>query len=291
MNRRSFLNQSSLFSAALFSGISLDINARSIQKIGLSLKGWSGISDQNELESFQKIKRLGFSWVEIFARSAGNQLGDFDKTLQAIKKSGLKALSCDLPLGTGEELPENIPSLKAGLEPFAKKFSESGGRFLVCSRIPQLVRQKLSDYENLAKILNEAGEVCANSGLQFCYSAGEADFQSMNDIVPFHQLLAQCNPKKVKVKLDLGPFQKTQQSLEWLIQSNPDRFPLLELKDYDRTKNKIIQPGKGIFDFKEVLIQTQKAGFEWFSLEWPERKPLPEEDLSQAISYFKKIKF
>lgn len=290
MNRRSFLTQSSLFSAALLSGISIDLNARSIQKFGLSLRGWSGVSDQNELETFLKIKRLGFSWVELFVRSEGNQLADYDKILQAIKHSGLKAVSCDLPLGTGEELPENIPNLKSGLEAFAKKFSESGGRFLVCSRIPQFVRQKLSDYENLAKILNVAGEICANSGIQFCYSPGEADFQSMNDIVPFHQLLAQCNPKKVKVKLDLGPILKTQQSLEWLIQSYPGRFPILELKEYDKTKNRIIQTGKGTFDFKEVLIQSQRAGFEWFSLEWPERKPLPEEELSLALSFLKKIK-
>jgi sugar phosphate isomerase/epimerase len=292
MDRRSFVTLSSLLSAGLISGLAPDSEARSLRKIGLSLRGWTGINSKKGVEELNLIKKLGFNWVEFKTHSPELQYSnEVDNALEQIKKAGLKPLSFDIPLGRGEELHENTPSLKKGLEPLAQKLSEAGCRYVICNRIPQFVRQNLADYEILAQNFNEAGEMCSKYGIQFCYCPGEYDFVVQNDITPFHQLLSQCDKNKVKIKLNLGPILKMQQSLEWLIKAHSGRFPILVLTDFDTKSNQNLGPGKGSFDFKMLLNKSRQAGFESYCLEWQERRPFDYEELAFGIDYLKKLKY
>ncbi|HRH36271.1 MAG TPA: hypothetical protein PKY12_14495, partial [Catalimonadaceae bacterium] len=73
MDRRSFVTLSSLLSAGLISGLAPDSEARSLRKIGLSLRGWTGINSKKGVEELNLIKKLGFNWVEFKTHSPESQ--------------------------------------------------------------------------------------------------------------------------------------------------------------------------------------------------------------------------
>ncbi len=292
MQRRSFLKLSSSFSVGLFSIGPSWVEGKKISQFGIRLGGFGIPSIEQLDELLEGIKKAGFQFIELFPSSSGLFLGmsslDFYSLL---KKKGLKPNSCQLNYGSGEELNESSPSITAGLEPFAKEFAASGGKYIVCGSVPQFARKSWADYEVLADNLNKAGSICLKAGIQLCYRPGDYDFDTINDNIPFHFLLNFCDMEAVKIQLDLGPFLRRKESLEWYVREFPGRFPLVLLTDVDLASGKNVLYGKGDTDFKAIFSFEKMAGFVHYYVEPISSKKLDLKSLGEGITFLKSIRY
>ena len=74
-----------------------------------------------------------------------------------------------------------------------------------------------------------------------------------------------------------------------LFDQHPGRFPLLHLKDMDKTPEKAFtEVGNGVIDFKEIFKHKEKAGFQYFFVEEDKCPGSPFDSIAQSIAYIKK---
>ena len=67
------------------------------------------------------------------------------------------------------------------------------------------------------------------------------------------------------------------------------RFPLLHLKDMDKTADKsFTEVGNGVINFKEIFKHKNKAGLKYFFVEEDKCPGSPFDSITQSIFYIKK---
>lgn len=292
MQRRFFLRLSSYFSVGLFSIGPNWVEGKKISQFGIRMEGIA-IHPIEKLDEFlDSIKKAGFRFIELYPFPTGFFLGmpssDF---FSLLKKKNLKPISCQLKYGEGENSEDKNPTLIFGLEPFAKDFAAAGGKYIVCGSVPQFARKSWADYEIIAANLNKAGSICTAAGIQLCYRPGDYDFDTSNDNIPLHFLLNSCDKEKVKIQLDLGPFLRRKQNLEWYAREFPGRFPLALLTDVDLSSGKNVPFGKGDTNFKSIFSIEKQAGFIHYFLE-PINPQKPDlKSLEEGISFLKTIRY
>jgi sugar phosphate isomerase/epimerase len=111
------------------------------------------------------------------------------------------------------------------------------------------------------------------------------EFHVVDGKVPYHLLLAETDPKNVKMELDLAWCTKGGQDPVALFDAHPGRFPLWHVKDLDASRQHIMPVGSGTIDFKRIFEHQKTAGMKHFFVE----HDMPKDAFASAKASYKYI--
>ena len=220
------------------------------------------------------IAEAGYQEVEFagyFGRSP-KQVRD------SLEEAGLRAPSAH------SDLPEDPARWPA----FFDAAATIGHRYVVVAWLPADRRRTLDDWKRTAARFNRAGEVAARSGLRFAYHNHDFEFRPIAGTVPYDLLLAETDPKLVRLELDLY----------WIIAAGadplayfaryPKRFPMVHVKDR-AADGTMVDVGRGTIDWRRILSRRRQAGIEHVFVEHDE-PPDPFATARQGAEYLKKLR-
>jgi hypothetical protein len=73
-----------------------------------------------------------------------------------------------------------------------------------------------------------------------------------------------------------------------MFKANKGRFHLWHVKDLDKNREKVIEVGKGDFDFKRIFEHASDAGMKYFFIE-QDGAPSPIENITTSYNYIHKL--
>ncbi|UFH32105.1 sugar phosphate isomerase/epimerase [Chryseobacterium sp. C-71] len=280
MQRIDFLKLSSLGFLGLYScGISKSMNTN--QRLALQIYTIRDAVSQNLEKAFEKIASLGYKDVEIYGYD-GNFFGKNKNEFQTIlNNTGLKVISSHHRTGiTDKDEGTLLKNWKNTLD----DLNYIGAKYAVCSYLPEAERT-LETYRKLPEVLENAGEISTQNGIQLAYHNHDFEFLKMDDQKNFYDfILENTSPDLVKMELDLYWITKAGFDPLAYFEKHPGRFPLWHVKDMQRETKNFAEIGNGIIDFKRVFEAREKAGLKYWFVE----QDSSERDIFDSISMSKK---
>ena len=125
-------------------------------------------------------------------------------------------------------------------------------------------------------------------GLRLAYHNHDNAFHPLpRGDIPYDILLAECDPKFVKMELDLYWITKAgRDPLEYFAKW-PGRFPLVHVKDM-AGNGAITAVGQGRIDWPRIFEKRREAGVEHFFVEYDDPRA-PIEDIRVSYDYMKRL--
>jgi sugar phosphate isomerase/epimerase len=295
MKRRTFI-ETSMAAAAVLAARPLWAAAseHEIKKVGLQLYTVRSEMPKDFEGTIAKVAATGYKEVE-FA-------GYFEhspKDVRAIlDKNGLKSPSQHIPYDVVEEKwPETLEASHV-----------VGHAYIVCPWLDE--KQRNADgWKRAAELFNKAGEASQKAGIQFCYHNHSFEFapdQSLGGKLAYDVLLAETDPKFVKMEMDLCWISVAGKDPVSYFEKYPGRFPLVHVKDYVNDPNatssyagatgsvefkgRLADVGKGTIDFKRIFAQSEKGGIQHYFVENDDAKT-PFEDIKISYDYLSALRF
>ena len=167
-----------------------------------------------------------------------------------------------------------------------------GQRYVVVAFIPQEERRTADDWKRIAAAFNRAGEAAKAAGLQFCYHNHDFEFVPLDGALPYDLLLAETDPKLVRLELDLYWITKGGRDPLDYFAKWPGRFPLVHVKDMDATPNRFFTDvGQGTIDFRRIFRRARQAGIEHYFYEQDETPGSPFDSAKVSYEYLRALTY
>jgi sugar phosphate isomerase/epimerase len=286
-NRREFLKNTSLMALGAMSLNSFDLFAKKQKPVGLQLFTFFPSFDNDVSGNLQKIKNIGFQEIESAFSVKGGYYGmkssEFAKILSDL---GLDWKSHHVggapfkpnPRFDTSKMPKML-TLKNDTQQIVDELAGTGVKYLVCSSIPI---ETLDEVKQGTEILNNAAEVAKKAGLQLCYHNHDKEFIAIDGQKPYDIFLKQISPDLLKFELDLAWVSKASVDPVALFKANKGRFPLLHVKDMDKTFENIMPVGEGVIDFKTIFAHAKEGGVKHYFVE----HDMPKDAIASITSSF-----
>jgi len=280
MNRRTFVG--TLTAAALMSRLNWAASEHRIEKIGVQLYTVRDALAKDFEGTLARVAKIGYKEVELAGYFA--DLAKLNpapkKARQILDSNGLAAPSTHVPYST--LAPENWQRVVEGS-------GVLGHKYIVNPGIDPELRKTAEGWKRAAAVFNRAGKESARSGIQFAYHNHVVEFQPVDGQLPYEILLSQCDPKLVKMELDLGWAHEAGADPLQLFAKNPGRFPLVHVKDFDANKE-MTDVGKGVIDWKAIFAKSELAGIKHYFVEFDSPKD-PFASIQASYEYLEKLRF
>ena len=283
MNRRLFLHRgvggavASLCCPNFGPGGSVS-TIRRLSKIGLQLYTVRRELEKDFAGTLEKVASIGFLEVEFadYFKHAPQEI----KTILAQHK--ISAPSTHI----------TTAALRGNLQETIEAAQVIGHRYLVCGYLPAEERGSLDDYKKLVDLFNAAGERLKKAGIQFGYHNHDFEFLPMDGKVPYDMILAGTDPDTVKMEMDVYWVTKAGQDPFKYFSAYPGRFPLIHVKDMDRTpRHFFTEVGQGMIEFKKIFAAAQRAGVKHYFVEQDETPASPFASIKLSMAYLKQLEF
>lgn len=276
MNRRTFVG-TSIATALAASRPSWSAESHHIERVGLQLYTVRDLMKKDFEGTIAKVAQIGYKEVE-FA-------GYFDHSPQDVRailqKDGLTS-----------------PSTHVGYDIVEKKWSETldtahtiGHKFVVCPWVEPSQRKEADGWKRAAALFNKAGEAAQKAGIQFAYHNHAFEFEpseALGGKLPYDFLLAETDPKLVKMEMDLCWITVGGQDPVKYFDQYPGRFPLVHVKDWTwkgpggndyggatgaaKKPGHMTDVGEGEINWKRIFAKSDKAGIQHYIVENDEPK-------------------
>jgi sugar phosphate isomerase/epimerase len=285
LDRRTFIGTLGAASLAI-----RHLTAASIQKVGVQLYTVRDLMKQDFDGTLAKIAALGYKEVE-FA-------GYFERTpaqvREALKKNGLTAPSTHVDyISLRDKLPSALETAKT-----------IGHEYVVCPWLDEALRKEPDIYKRVAETLNKAGDVAHKSNIQIAYHNHHFEFAPVDGKTPYDSLLETCDPKLVKMEMDLCWTTVAKQDPLAYFKKYPGRFPLVHVKGLRKAPDAgasavigtvmsdITDVGGGgdTIDWKRIFAHSKEAGIKHYFVEHDVPK-VPLESLKASYDYVKQLSF
>ncbi len=269
--------------------------AASIKKVGVQLytvrtdleKDWDG--------TLAKVASLGYKEVEF----AGYFNHTPKQVRESLKKHGLVSPAAHLDYPT-TSTPDK----------WARALDDAatiGQKFLVNPWIDESIRNQPDAWKRAADAYNAAGAASKKHGIQFCYHNHNFEFYPRSDAggkTPMEILLATCDPKLVKIELDLCWISAAGQDPLDYFRKYPGRFPLVHVKGLRKVPAASADPTPipqvlpdvtdvghdDVIDWKRIFAQSKEAGIEHYFVEHDVPKD-PFASLKNSYDYMSTLAF
>jgi len=294
MNRRTFIESS--VAAAMLTSTSSPLWAAAthhIDLVGLQLYTVRKLMEQDFDGTIAGVAQIGYKEVEF----AGYYKKSPQEVRAALDKNGLTSPSAHHPI---EALEKNLSAITDGAQVIGQKF-------IVCPYLDAKSRTA-EGYKNFAEALNKAGEGTQKAGIQFAYHNHSFEFEKTDGLggkLPYDFLLAQTDPKLVKMEMDLCWMTVAGQDPVAYFDKHPGRFPLVHVKDWTKegagpaqdyagavghpVEGHLANVGSGSIDWKRIFAQSGKAGIQHYFVENDDAKSL--DDPRASYEYLAKLQF
>jgi sugar phosphate isomerase/epimerase len=270
------------------------------QPIGLQLYTVRDAMEKDLEGTLAKVAGIGYQNVELagFSMEDGKILyfHRSPKDLRvALDHNGLSAVSTHV----------NYKSLTP--ENFAKVIEISqllGHSYIVNPWIDEEVRQQPGGWERTADTFNHVGEMSQKSGMQFAYHNHWFEFVAVDGKLPYDILLAETDPKLVKMEMDLCWIEVAGGDPVKYFNRYPGRFPLVHVKDMKTiapvpvsggqnlgdSLDQMTSVGSGVIDWKHIFAHAETAGIKYYIVEH-DKPQEPFESIRISYAYLEKLRF
>jgi sugar phosphate isomerase/epimerase len=282
-NRRVFLKQTAMASLGglLFSKSSAAFFSRpAMPEPGLQLFTFFTSIDNDVKGTLQKIADIGYKNIEsAFSRKGGyygmkpkqfasmlNGMGMQWKSHHVIGAPFKMPPNAKPPTGPDGK-PISIPPMKNLRDNYQEVVDDVAGAgitYLVCASTPI---GSLEEIKSSIAVLNKTAEAAHKAGLQFAYHNHDAEFRTVEGVVPYNLLLSETDPEKMKMELDIAWAVKGGADPITLFEKHRGRFPIWHVKDLDAEHKTILPVGKGTIDYKRFFAAADVAGMKNYFVE------------------------
>lgn len=269
--------------------------------VGLQLFTLFGILDEDVPGNLKKIADIGYTEIESAFSKKGGFYGmsakAFASTLNGMGMHWRShhVLGAPFKLPPGAKMPTGadgkpmvIPpmkNLRDNYQELVDQAAEGGVKYLVCANTPI---GTLDEIKSSIEVLNKSAEAAKKAGLLFAYHNHDAEFKTVDGVVPYELILSQTDKNLVKMELDLGWTLKAGKDPVALFKQHPGRFPLWHVKDMDAGFEKILEVGTGSFDFKRIFAHAQESGMQYYFVE-QDGAPKPFENITTSYRNIQSI--
>ena len=247
---------------------------RGPQPIGLQLYTVRDLMEENFEYALRQVAEIGYREVE-FAGLFGKEP---KKVATMLGKMGLTAPSSHIPLDR----------LRTGLPGVVDEAQTLGNQYVVCPSIDGSLQKDAAGWRRAAADLNRAGDSLQRVGLRLAYHNHDVEFHPLpSGEIGYDILLAECDPKFVKMELDLYWITKGgRDPLEYFAKW-PSRFPLVHVKDM-AGNGAMTAVGQGHIDWGRIFAKRRDAGIEHFYVEYDDTRS-PIADITVSYDYMKRL--
>jgi len=264
-NRRTFLAQAGLASAALVLGPKL-LRAEGRHNPGLQLYSLRDQLPSDVKGVIAKVAKAGFKEVETFGYDMktgywGLKEKDFSKLL---KDNGLTSPSghygIDSFFGKGDT---------AELKKYIEVANALGQTYVVIPSLNGDFIKTEDECKTVAEKMNKAAEICKASGLKLGYHNHNFEWKPLAGGGTFYDtILANTDPKLVHMEMDIFWVVRAGQDPIKILDKHRGRYALVHIKDRDKVHTDLnTEIGKGSIDFKKIVPAARAAGVKHFIVE------------------------
>jgi sugar phosphate isomerase/epimerase len=246
--------------------------ARSIRKVGMQLYTVRTDLEKDFNGTLARVAGIGYKEVEF----AGYFAHTPQQVREALKKAGLAspAAHIDYPtVSTPDKWAKTLDDAKT-----------IGHTFLVNPWIDESLRNQSDFWKRAAEVYNTAGAAAQKHGIQFCYHNHNFEFYPRPDTggkPPMDILLESCDPKLVKIELDLcWTAAAGKDPLDYFARY-PGRFPLVHVKGLRTVPPASANPTPiaqvlaeltdvgtaDVVDWKRIFAKSKEAGIRHYFVE------------------------
>lgn len=285
INRRTFLGTMAAATLA-----ARGAGAAAIQRIGMQLYTVRTQLEKDFDGTIAKVAAIGYKEVE-FA-------GYFGRTPQQVRAvldaNGLASPAAHVDYAS--LAPDRLPAVLEAAHTI-------GQTFLVNPWIEPAMRTQPGIWAKIADTYNRAGEACRKAGIQFAYHNHNFEFAPADGKLTYDTLLDACDPKLVKMELDLCWISAAGKDPVEYFRKYPGRFPLVHVKGLSKTVPHgaeapidqllpaITDVGHGdVIDWKRIFAHAREAGIEHYFVEHDVAKA-PFESLASSYAYLRGLTF
>lgn len=284
--RRTFLAQAGLLGAGLALGLSSNralaagkINA----KAGLQLYSLREELPKDVKGVIAKVAAAGYKQVETYGYSKKN--GFWGLSAQEFKalltKHGLTSPSGHYGLDTEEQQNEAIEAAKI-----------LGQEYVTMAYINEDKRKTAADIKKIVADLNRLAQKVKKAGLKVAYHNHDFEFQTVDGVMLYEELLKGTTPSLVHFEMDLYWVVRSNQDPVAWINKYPGRFTMVHVKDMDKAKPELnTEVGKGSINFKSIFAKAKTAGIKYYIVEQENFSIDPFESITESAKYLRTVLF
>ncbi len=285
IDRRAFIGA---VGAACMVGVRME--AKKIQRLGMQLYTVRTEMEKDVDATLARVAAIGYKEVEFagYFKRPPAQIRD------GLKKAGLTAPAAHI----------DYPSLAADKLPAAIEAAQViGHRYLVNPWIDESLRKEPDIWKRVAETFNRAGAATQKAGIQFAYHNHHFEFEPSGGKLPYELLLEQCDPKLVKMELDLCWISAAgKDPLEYFTRY-PGRFPLVHVKGLSKKPEagaaapiQSVMPSltdvgtSDVIDWVGIFAKAEQAGIQHYFVEHDIPKD-PYASLRASYTYLTNLEF
>lgn len=251
MDRRKFITKTSLG----ITGLALSTNSFAKPKFPnyLSKLGIIANTVRKDMEAdyrgtLARLAEIGYTHIEggIYGNSA-------EEYVKLLKDLHLK------PFATGS----SMAPMKKDASEIIKKAEQLDSEYIICYYPWMRSAENLTKKDSLeaAENLNALGKKCKDAGFRLAWHNHAWEFNDIDGETIFDSIMKNTDPDLVTTQLDIYWVVKGNADPVELIKKYPGRIELVHAKDMDhRTERGMTCVGKGIIDFKRILVHSKTAG-------------------------------
>lgn len=253
-----------------------------IEKIGVQLYTVRDLLKKDFEGTLSQLAHIGYQEVEFaqYFADLGNLNPPPKRVREILDSDGLAAPSGHVPYSALSL--ENLPRV---LEASAIV----GHKYIVNPSIDRDLAKQPDGWKRAAETFNRAGTEALRSGVQLAYHNHTEEFQPLEGKLPYDILLAESDPKLLKMEMDLGWVHMAGANPLEYFAKYPGRFPLVHVKDFDKDGT-MTEVGKGVIDWKGIFSKADVAGIKHYIAEHDQPKA-PMESIQTSYTYLKQLRF
>jgi sugar phosphate isomerase/epimerase len=242
--------------------------------IGLQLYTVRDLMQRDVERTLQSVAAIGYREVEF----AGLFDKEPKKVASMLRKIGLTSPASHIPL----------ERLRSNLQGVVDEAQALGNTYVVCPWIDAAQRRDADGWRRIATDFNRIGTSLQRVGLRFAYHNHDFEFQPLaGGEIGYDILLAECDPKQVRMELDLFWITKGGRDPLAYFAKWPGRFPLVHVKDM-AGGGAMTNVGQGHIDWGRIFAKRREAGIEHFFVEHDNPKD-PLNDIKASYDFMSRL--
>jgi len=251
---------------------------RKLDRIGLALLTVGRISSRDYEGTLRQVAAIGYRDVDMYIYDSRRQPAE---TRAMLDRTGLSCASARIA----------TPALYRGWNRFLDAANILGARWITLASVSYEERLHLRDWQELAGVLNKAGEAARDRGLTLCYHNHSFELAPLEGSIPLDLLLASTEPALLKLQMDVYWMKHGGRDPAAEIRRLGSRVATLHLKDMDATPARgITSVGRGTIDFRAVLAAAAHARVSHYFVE--EDAPAdPLDAIRSSYAYLARLDF
>lgn len=281
MDRRKFIQTSTVAAVGLMSLPSVWANAKEKTSIGLQLYTLRDVIMKDVKGTLQSVATWGYKEVETYGYREGKLFG------MPVTEFGSYMKSLGVSVASGHY---GIEQTTSNWDKACSDAQSMGQKYVVVPWMDKKYYSSLDELKKTCETLNKAAETAQKYKLRMGYHNHAFEFDTVEGKVIFDVMLEELDPKLVTMEMDLYWVVRANQDPLTYFNKYPGRFELWHVKDMDKTnRENNADVGTGSMDFPALFSSAKKAGMKKFFVEQETYPVNPMLSTENCIKYLKTI--